>query len=701
MFRPHVMALALVLFAVIGVQAHAAQYSFAAIIGHPSALPYSPQFYAFLHQYIPQSTINATVYYNQSVGSNTYVIMYFLNSDYLIVNTTGGTYSMVLNNSTAYNVLRPYTTVEYYPNSTTRGNLNAYMTSYQQTASPPIADCLTETGLNRGLTCTEANSCQSCQTVPVCKDFLAAAGGVTSLGGVAIANFSTDYATLNSSYGAYFSALANITPNNTYSSLLFLQNVAQRVSNISTSLPHNPLFPVPQGFSPSNFASCTSYVVGQAPWYCNSFGFCKSLNFNSTTLYSVQALLTSLLSQPISNMSVRGEAINSTKFAFSLLAPEYQKQLSTVIAANYGRYNASTKNASLLLAAFYNASLSSSLSNLQATFLELASFNFRTNASTYNSLLSAQFANLSLIYIPLNAKYSTLKAISTNNTALVLQRELEYQSEPASLASLAYAQQSINNLLASGINSTQYASVYAQLKSVQTGLNAIGSPVSMPALIKAIDGGMVGSILAGSNAPVPSKLSAAPLYVFLISLALAIVIILVIYLLTFRRLSKKRRLHLHPNAKRAWLLLFVVLFVVGIAFSYLTYAYAAGANQFLPIDGFISQVASHSSVFIAFNGTAAAANQSIQQCAASVDQTLNSTHKTVHTLTIVNYTCISSSSAPNCFDQLLASGSPVIVLSQGKVSSVTYKGMYGQVLYASGQAASGSACYVNGVLKVK
>ncbi len=710
MAKMYTIALALVILSFMAVQAGARA---GAVITSANTLAYNTQFHVFLAQYLSPTTISSSVYYNQSIGNDTYVIMQLskVQNTYVIVNTTNNAYSFVLDNSTAYSLLRPLILVRYYPNSTVLNSLNALMLSFQQTAAPPLADCLVETGLNTGLTCTLANGCASCQIVPVCRKFLAATSNYatsnstaslpvgSNLAVVSISNFSVAYSNLNSSYNSYFSLLSKINQSNAHSTFQLLHTSVNRLSNISTNLPHNPLFPVPQGFNPSNFSACTSYVTTQAPWYCNAVGYCRATSFNSTKLYLISATLTNLAALPLSNTSQHAISENATLKAFSLLEPSLQTSLTAIIDANYGMYNATTANSTALLGVYYNASLLNATTALQGTFTKLVGYDFHINASTYNATLASQFASLSLIYIPLNAQHNTLEAITTNNTALVLQRELEYQSEPSSLASLAYSQQSLNDLLVSGINSSQYAAIYAQLKTVQSGLNAIGAPTSMPAFIKKVDGGFVGSILGGSNAPVPDKLSAAPLYVFLLTLAISIVVILAIYFGTYHHLKRRNRLRLHAAAKRAWLILFIVLFVVGVAFSYLTSTYAAQANTFLPVDGFIAQIASHNTVFIAFNTNATAANQSIRQCAATINDTLSDLNKTVDAIVIQNYTCIGSN--PYCFDQILASGQPVIVLTQSPVSYVTYKGMYGQTLYAGGEAASGSQCYLNGILNVK
>ncbi|HUC38810.1 MAG TPA: hypothetical protein VL944_01640 [Candidatus Acidoferrum sp.] len=663
------------------------------------AAPYPPTFYSFLLKYTQPAAINTSIYTNASVGTNTYVIMQFLDGSYAIVNTTGGAYSFVLNNATAYTLMRPFALRKYYPSNTVLGELDTYMTSYEDTAATNITFCLTETGLNR-YTCTESNSCFSCSTVPICKQYLNQYGA-SSLFGISIANFSVYETLLNSSYNSYFSLLANINVNNSYITLPQLQVAVQRIDNLSTILPRNPLFPIPQGFASYNFSTCTSYVVNEAPWYCNYYGFCPPLEFNSSQIYSVQALLTGILAAPLTNQSIEALAANTTRKAFLLESPSLDAKLSLVITKYYSRFNATNGNASALLQVYYNSSLSSSLKRLQNTFTNLIDYNISENTSSYNASLTAQLQNVSAIYAVQEKSYSTLKAIATNNTALLLKRELEYQNEPTQLAALSYSQESINNVMNAGINSSQYASIYAQLKSVKAGIASVGHPIDFASAVKSVNSGLLASILSGSNAPIASKQAIAPVYILIISLVIVFAIIAAIYFLTYNHLSRGKRLHLHPAAKRAWMLLFIGLIVVGVLCALTVYSYAEAANSFLPIDGFLSQIASHSSVYVAYNGTAVASNLSIENCVSALEATFNQTGKQLHTLTISNNTCVSSTANPYCFDQLLASGYPVIIISGGPISAITYKGLYGQTLYASGESASGSACYLNQVLKVQ
>ncbi len=694
MSRPYLLAAMMAILAILPLSAHAAAY--------PTG------FYAFLLKYTNQGTINSSVYYNQSVGQNTYIVMELSSGSYALINSTGGAYSFVLNNDTVYAAMQGFALTRFYPTNSTLSKLNSYMASYEQTAATNITMCITSTGLNR-FTCTEANACQSCYSVPICKDFIVLYGSgntttytsVSNLMGQAIENFSNNYNMLNSSYNSYNSILSSINTTNTYTTLSQLQSVVSRISNISTALPKNQLFPLPQGFSPSNLSSCYIGVPSSQPWYCNPIGFCPPISFNATDLYDIHALLTASLSTPISSGGIKAFSSNVTKEDYLMVAPQVVTGLKALIAEYSGRFNATSYNASALLFAYHNASLSGSLTALQGTYTQLANLNISRNATSYNATLTAQFANVTSLYATLHGQYSSIKDLATNNTAVIEARELEYQNEPAQLATLAYTQQSINDLLAVGINSSQYASVYAELKSVHNGLGSIGKPIYMGAFVKSVDGGILNSILSGSNAPVPSKLASAPFYVFLITLLIGILVIFAIYMVTYNRWNRKKKLHMHPGAKRAWLLLFVVLGAIAVLVSYATYTYAQQANSFLPIDGFAQQLASHSNAFIAYNGSAAYSNASIEQCVNAVQASLNSTGKSIKVITMQNYTCTGTGESPTCFDQLLSSGTPTIVVSEGQISSVVYRGLYGHALYASGQSVVGSSCYLSSVVKAQ
>ena len=658
----------------------------------------SPALSSFLSAYISQQTISSSNFTNASVGASSYAIMHVAAYRYIVINETSG-FSFVLGNSTAAAVLGPHLRGEYYPSQSTLAGLNRTMRAFQAQGAPPVTDCLTETGIAR-YTCSIANSCYSCQTVPACKSALDQTGGPTGTLGNGIINFSYEYGELNRSYNSYYSTLSSMNQGNAYASLQELSRLVSNVSTVAQSMPNNPIFPQPSYISPSQLATCSSYSVNNMPWYCKFLGFCEYTTFNSTALATLQSEISILETLPISNSSVSSIAANATLAARAYIQPQITRQFNELINATQGRYNATVANATELLGKLHNESLSNSLGNVEATFSMLKGYNPARNASQYNATLSSMLSNLSATYQRLSSSYSAVESLATNNTARILLRELNYRSVPPSLSALASEQQSINYQLSQGINASQEVGLLANMSSIK-GRIGILAPLSFAGSVKGIDGGLINGILSGSNAPIQSKLSAAPLYALVLSLVIAAAAILLIYLGTFHRLQRRHRLKLHRKAKRAWMALFIALVAVGLAYSFLTYAFAQAANAFLPASGFFADMASHSTVFIALNGTYY--NSSVVNCAASLQQTLTSRGKTVHTVDISNDSCVSSGTSAGgepCYDQMLSSGDPVVVMSSGP-NNIVYRGLYGYTLYASGASVSGSSCYLNQVFRVQ
>jgi len=221
----------------------------------------------------------------------------------------------------------------------------------------------------------------------------------------------------------------------------------------------------------------------------------------------------------------------------------------------------------------------------------------------------------------------------------------------------------------------------------------------MPALVKSIDGGIISSLLSGSSASVSSKLAAAPLYAALISFLIGIVVLLLFYSATYGRLKKRRKLRLTHRTKRAWKLLFLVLLLLVLVYTYATYAYAASANSFLPLSSFAGSVKAHSIVFVAVN-TSSALNTSTVACATALQSTLSSLGKVSRVISISNGTCTLSNatetiSGTACYNQLMASGTPVVLLG---ANTTVYKGMYGNIMYVGSSLSNGASCYISKIL---
>jgi len=91
-------------------------------------------------------------------------------------------------------------------------------------------------------------------------------------------------------------------------------------------------------------------------------------------------------------------------------------------------------------------------------------------------------------------------------------------------------------------------------------------------------------------------------------------------------------------------------------------------------------------------------------CAGALQQTLKNAGKRTGIIAVQNYTCTVSNitagdSGYSCYNNILGSSTPLIQINQGNSSYVTYKGMYGTVLYASGSSVNGNTCYLNTMLQ--
>ncbi|MGC8622614.1 MAG: hypothetical protein ACP5SJ_03825 [Candidatus Micrarchaeia archaeon] len=664
----------------------------------PSSITINSSFSAFIGKYLPSSIMSSSSFYSQAVGNNTYIVIKTGNS-YIVANVTGGKYSILVNSSSIYPVLHLFLIRVYFPNETIFSNMSADMHSYVSQASPSINDCLVETGLVQ-YNCTLGNECFSCEAVPVCRKVLSATGGPSEPFGIGIMNFSSSYRAFNSSYNSFVSLLSGINSSNFGARLPLLQSALAEISSVSSSMPQNPIFPLPSNFNPAQFRNCTAgYPSSSQPWYCDSVGFCRTISFNSTLLSTIKGQLSSLASLPITNSSIKAESAASAQLASSFVEPVIKSELTAefnaFINATYPKYNSTVKEASFIASKLSNSSLSYELSSLEAQFAQIRNASISQNISQANASISNSISKLNVLVSKLSSEYMPVYNASLYNTMLITFHELDYASVPYSLAKLAAQEQSINSELSSQINSSALSSLAAEVNSIKASAYSYAPAFSMPEFVKSIDGGAITALLAGSSASIPSKISTAPIYAGAISFAIGIVVLLFFYSLTYGRLKKKHKIRLTHRTKRTWKLLFVLLFALVLIYAYATYAYAAGANSFLPISYFVGAVKSHSVVLIALNASAPI-NLSTAACATSLQSTLSSMGKVARIISISNYTCTISNATETitgkaCYNDLLASGTPIILLG---ANYTAYKGLYGNIMYVGNGLASGSSCYI-------
>jgi hypothetical protein len=652
---------------------------------------------AYLSNYVDNATLGASSFYNTTLNGNNYVIVQLPGKDRYIVLQSGvsGNYSFVTDTFTIQSILTPFLTNKYYPSASDLAALNSSVRASEDYSSANLTTCLVETGLNQ-YTCTLANTCFSCQSVPVCKKVLNAIGGPASPFGYGIINFESNYTRLNNSYNSFFSLLGSINPGNAGTVISGLSSALSNITAISKVINNNPIFPPPPGTS---FSTCpTGGNPLNAPWYCVAIGFCSVIPFNNTALSNANTKLSSLQSKLPSGTGIALISVNSSVISQNYINERLQSEngaaFNSLVANLTPRFNAVVNKSDSLLSKYDNATLSASLHALENQFSIVLSAGVNQDIGIANKTLQGLLANTTRVYNSANSSYNQVYGISSNNTASLLADQLSYQQVPFKLAMLANQQQNINTQLNKGISSNDVNSLVPSLQSIRVESALYVAPLTAGYMIKVLDTPFIVALLGPSSGTVPAKIMKAPLFASVETLIVDILILVVVFVIVYIKLIRKGKLK-HKRGQRLWAIVFAVLIALIALDVYSTYTYATNANSFLPFNYFLNSVKASGNVYIALNGSAAS-NSSIGACVSTISSYLTKASKTVQVIRLTNYSCVSGSNISvlglSCYDKILSSNKPVILISQSQSSNITYKGLYGTVLYASGNVTVGSYC---------
>lgn len=666
----------------------------------------TPTLNSYLSAYVSNGTIANSTFYNESLDGGSYIIMQLqAHSGYVIVLNSSGTYTLVTNATTIDGVLTPFLISRYYPNETTINYLNSSMQSYKRYGYANISDCVVNTGLDSNNTCTFANNCFSCETVPNCHKVLESLGGVNSTFGLGLINFSIAYNRLNGSYNEYFKLLKTINGTNAGTVVSELSSEVSNISAVAPDFTDNPIFPPPQYI---DFSTCSAATtIFNQPWYCTAVGFCSTVNFNSSQLSNIQDTLASIGTNLPSAGAITNISSNSSKLAQGYISTQLANKngaaFAVLIASYYPQYNATIAKANTLLVKYNNITLNASIHVLETEFAAIQKSGVNQSIGVANTILMSLIANSTRIYSNASASYSQVYGIAQNNTASIMADQLSYQQVPSKLAVLGDLQQGINVELNSKVSSNDIDSIIPVVQSIRLESAVFVAPLTIGYMIKSLDGPFITAILGGSSATPPERIASAPIYATLASLIVGILVVLVIFVITYFRVMRKGKLKGNKRAQRQWGITFAVLIILVAIYAYATYAYASNANSnFLPFNYFLNTLKSSPTAYIALNGSAAN-NLSIGSCVTTVQKYLASAGKSVQVVKLTNYSCVSGSNISilglNCYDNILNSAKPVVLITQSKEGSIVYKGLYGTVLYANGNIASGSSCVLGSLLK--
>jgi hypothetical protein len=655
---------------------------------------------------ISSSLISSLQPVNLSYSGTQYLGLYKAGMPYFIVNLTGN-YSLVLNASAIASIIKGYTITTALA-QTNFATLNQQMHLYEQSSAGPIGDCLTETGLTSGATCTLANYCEACLTIPLCKCALtdsgcppgtsAPGGGVAGPFGEGIIQFEGQYSLVNASFNAFYSATANINATNVLQNLAAAESAFANISSITRVMGDNPIFPPTANVTPNMIAGCSSYInQSTAPWYCTAIGYCESTSYNYSKLAYINLTLSDISSLPLSNAQINTLAANVSSTENSYLYPLLSKQklaaLKQILNRSVPGYGALVNGTEALLSHINNSTLQNELNALQANYSDVLANYVSMNLSKANATLGKQYAAMLAEYTKLNATYGSVLVGAKNNTAKLLELQL-YGAYNAKISEIALAELSINNQLSSG-KLSNVTKLGAQVKAISSQLASYTtSPISFTELARSVDGPFIRSLAASMGLGYANAISMAPTLGMLLSLIIGIVLLICVYLFQFL-LKREHKLALNPRRAKNWRMVFVACGVLLLLYLATTYVLLSGANTSAPYSAFQGAYKAAQSVVVVLNGTA---TPGMTSCANQVGAEAQSQGKKPVMVSFSGGLCKTSNStatADSCLNFYAQTNTPVIILTNSSHTSLRLYSLYGTVLSAGGNESVMSTCYVS------
>ena len=681
---------------------------------------------ALLRSYsVPNSLISNLVQVNITYNGTGYAALYDSGQLNFVVDTA--TNSFVVSQQQIFSIIRNYTVSSSFSDANMSG-LSGTMHKYMQTASAPLADCVAETGLsNPGASCTLQNNCQSCHTVSYCSKVLLSVGGPDTPVGEGFINFDVNYTDLEASLLTFFDTVNTTTSSNFAASLPEISSSFNSIYSITTTMWKNPIFPPNANITQSQVSQCFTGPGGttlnsslpNAPWYCNSVGFCPyltvkdSLNepiyrnqgFNFSVLNEMQYELRNIESLPVSNSQVEAIAASANSVTTQYIEPVLSRQktgeLDSLLNTSLKGYGATANASATLLTHISNASLAASLAALQANYSILTSQYLNLNITKQGAIVANQLAVVTSVYKAANASYSSLVSESDNNTGRIITLELDGNANNPSLSSLAFMQLRLNSQLSGRVSNT--IAIKTQLDSVKSGLGSLGSGENPLVLFSRSLGSSSAMALSPMlGLPYNAAVSLAPVTASIPALIIGIIGLALVGVAWSVIKPKKQNVlpaqhnmhplqkHVHKHIMNGKLLIAIaVLLVLYIAISVgLSFLNNASA----PISSFNKALASSSDVVLVLNGTH---TSGMLTCYSQVQARLKLLGKGIINANINGAMCTVSNTtltSGSCLNAYASKGVPIITLTNSSVSGISAYSFYGSMLTESGNSADLARC---------
>lgn len=620
---------------------------------------------------------------------------------YFLVNASSSPYSIVLNSTSIYQVVGNYT-INKSIASYNFTKLRDAMRSYIGSGASNLNFCLDITGLSTGLTCTLGNYCASCQAVPHCAQALNAFGGPSQPFGLGIMQLGNLSVQLNSSVASFYAATNGVNSSNILQKRAQISAAYANISSVTHSIPIDSVFPAPSNVTSNMVAGCVNYAnVSRAPWYCKMADYCDAVSYNYTALAGVQLLMNGLGSLSLSGAQLQAYSANvsarETGYIGPVLSSQRKAQLDAMLAVAAPNYGFLVNGTASLLSHVNDSSLSSMLVALESGYRNATANYLSENFSKVNQTLGMQYSALSTYYVSLNKSYGAALSFARNNTAKLLELQIDDNQLSGQLASAALLQAKVNAELTGQNGVSNVSSVASQAKHVA----AILAPYSVysPSLVELArwaDGGFIQGMASALGTGYGSSVALAPLFGALLSLIIGVVILAALFVFRSYMVAKRRIVH-NERTRHNWRNVMLLVSALVALYFIFTYALLAYANSAAPFGAFSSAYASAGSVVVALNNTPSP-SMSQYTCASRLSVAIAAGGKKPVVATFANGICKvgnTTSTVGDCMNYYSAHGVPMIVLTNSNQGSVSLYSLYGTVLDLSGNESVMNACYAS------
>lgn len=650
---------------------------------------------------VPASTVGALHPVSLNYSGSQYVALYKNSTLYFVINVTSpGSYSVVLNATSIFDIIRNYTlsTAISQVNFTA---LSAQMKKFQASSASTINDCLYETGLSTGTTCSLSNYCQSCQFIPNCKNVLDATDGPSGPVGVGITQFENQYGALNASFNTFYSSVSQASSGGVSSALSKISAAVFNISSISRIIYMNPIFPPTANITPNLLTNCVYYAnPASAPWYCTALGYCGNLNYNYSILTSIQGRLSGINALPISDAQILSLAQNTSAienvYVYPVLSKQKKAQLGQIENTTLRGYGSLVNGSSALLIHVSNAMLRSALLSIESTYQNVTNNFVNLNLTKEDQTLALQMASLTSAYAKVNASYSGIVSVASNNTAKVIALQTTGQSQD--ITTLAFNEFALNGAVAAS-NITNLTSLRNSVNAISTALKKYSIyPISLVELARAIDGPFIRAIVPLIGLSYQSSVGLAPALGALLSLIIGI-ILLVLLVIERARLQSHHKVVLNSKTRGNWRKVFALAIIAVFVYVFATYALLSSANASAPLSAFQGAYGASNTVVLAINGTP---THTEATCAGKLNVQALALNKNVIVASLSNGTCQVGSlkvTIGQCMNGYAAKNEPVVIFTNGTRANLGVYSLYGTTLYLGGNDTEWSPCYATSLTR--